>query len=192
MPVLDRDIRAALHRHLIPGIAGTDGRVVEEMGIEKGDARIDIAVVNGSLHGFEIKSEADTLRRLTVQAPVYSRVLDYVTLVCSPRHKDHALTAIPAWWGLVVYDPSLPDSPLVTVQERSRNPSPDPASVALLLWSDEMDELMAEHSLTAPKKAPRRKRATILASALPASVLSEAVRSRLKLRAAWRSDGPQP
>ena len=44
-------------------------RVFEELGLCQGDARVDVAVVNGSIHGFEIKSERDSLDRLSNQLP---------------------------------------------------------------------------------------------------------------------------
>jgi hypothetical protein len=37
-----------------------DTRVVEEMGIWAGSVRVDIAVINGEFHGFELKSDRDT------------------------------------------------------------------------------------------------------------------------------------
>lgn len=49
-------------------------RIVEEMGIWSGSVRIDIAVINGQLHGYELKSARDTLQRLPTQAELYSKV----------------------------------------------------------------------------------------------------------------------
>ena len=45
-------------------------RIVEEMGIWAGSVRIDIAVINGELSGFELKSDSDTLQRLPLQADI--------------------------------------------------------------------------------------------------------------------------
>jgi len=42
-----------------------DTLIVEELGLCQGIARVDLAVVNGSVHRYEIKSESDTLTRLT-------------------------------------------------------------------------------------------------------------------------------
>lgn len=42
-------------------------RIINELGIDFGASRIDVAVVNGIIHGFEIKSECDTLLRLPRQ-----------------------------------------------------------------------------------------------------------------------------
>jgi len=60
-----------------------------------GDARIDLAVVNGKLHGYEIKSDADTLKRLPAQAEVYSAVFDLVTIVVGEHHLDTVRAIVP-------------------------------------------------------------------------------------------------
>ena len=47
--------------------------ILDELGICRGRVRIDLTVVNGLLHGYEIKSERDTLARLETQADLYGR-----------------------------------------------------------------------------------------------------------------------
>src|ERR1700761_2097597 len=64
----------------------SDTLVVEELGICQGVARVDLAVVNGTVHGYEIKSERDTLARLKAQADIYSKALEFVTIVAAPSH----------------------------------------------------------------------------------------------------------
>ena len=59
-------------------------------------------VVNGSLKGFEIKSDRDTLKRLGRQSEIYSKVFDTITLVTSECHLTPALDLIPAWWGIEI------------------------------------------------------------------------------------------
>jgi hypothetical protein len=78
----DRDVRAAVLRKLA-AVYGNDAntRIVQEMGVCSGSVRIDIAVINSELWGYELKSERDTLERLPSQAKLYNRVFDRVTLV---------------------------------------------------------------------------------------------------------------
>ncbi len=60
----DSDIRAVLRSRLFlkhPDEADTV--VIEELGLCRGQVRVDVAVVNGLLHGYEIKSDRDSLRR---------------------------------------------------------------------------------------------------------------------------------
>ncbi|WP_283807951.1 DUF2130 domain-containing protein [Bradyrhizobium macuxiense] len=58
----DRDVRQALHRKVLKERHGdADTLVLDELGLRHGTCRVDIAVVNGYLHDYEIKSDADTL-----------------------------------------------------------------------------------------------------------------------------------
>ena len=65
----DIDVRTVLAAEVARRYKGdADTLIIHELGVCSGDARIDLAVVNGKLHGYEIKSDADTLKRLPAQA----------------------------------------------------------------------------------------------------------------------------
>ncbi|MPQ76821.1 sce7726 family protein [Hydrogenovibrio sp. JE_KL2] len=53
--------------------------------------RIDIAVANGKLLGFEIKSEYDSLDRLEGQLKLYHKRFDKVFVVCAPKFTSKVL-----------------------------------------------------------------------------------------------------
>jgi hypothetical protein len=135
----DRDVRAAVRQKLAAQYAGdaANTRIVEEMGVWSGTVRIDIAVINGELWGYELKSERDTLERLPTQANIYSKVFDRVTLVVGTRHVGAAEDAVPPWWGLIVAKGDGASVRLRSVRDAERNPAPDPRLVAELLWRDE-------------------------------------------------------
>src|ERR1700712_292570 len=98
----DFDVRSAVRQRLQALHADDPNtRIVEEMGVWSGSVRIDLAVINGELAGYELKSDRDTLERLPLQSRLYSRVFDRVTLVASGRHLDKATIRIPDWWGVV-------------------------------------------------------------------------------------------
>ncbi len=44
--------------------------IVDELGIRQGAARIDVTVINGVIHGYELKSDCDTLNRLPSQVKI--------------------------------------------------------------------------------------------------------------------------
>lgn len=97
----DFDVRQAVLKSLRAEHShDANTRIVEEMGIWSGSVRIDVAVINGELHGFELKSDRDTLARLESQAELYNQVFDRVTLVVGERHLDKAVSKIPDWWGV--------------------------------------------------------------------------------------------
>jgi hypothetical protein len=101
----EKIIRVALRKAVFQRYANLpDAAVLEEVGLLHGAARIDFLVVNGALHGFEVKSDRDTLRRLPEQARFYNRVLDRITLVVGYRLADAAIRLIPEWWGVKLVD----------------------------------------------------------------------------------------
>ena len=102
----DSDIRPALRRLVQELEVDTpECVVIEELGLNKGAVRVDVAVVNGIMHAYEIKSDADSLRRLTRQAEHYGKCFDRVSLVFGQKHLELARKAVPEWWELLCVFP---------------------------------------------------------------------------------------
>jgi hypothetical protein len=185
----DRDIRSALHkrlRELHP--EQSDTLIIDELGLCRGTARVDVAVVNGKINGFEIKSERDTLDRLPGQQEVYSQTLDQVTIVASGHHIDKIFNAVPEWWG--VEEVSLKDQQVVfkTLREPASNPDINPLALAQLLWREEALAALKQLSLDKGMLSkPRRALWTKLSDCLTLAELSSIVRRQLKARENWRS-----
>ena len=186
------DIRRELHariRH--EHRAAPDTVVVEELGLCKGVARVDLAAVNGSLHGYEIKSERDTFERLPGQTRVYSQALDFVTLVIASNHGAAAPDAIPRWWGIIHAEEKDGRINLRRVRRARRNPAVDPVAVAQLLWRGEvLEELERIDAVTGFRSKPRALLWQRLTSTLSPKQLGDVVRRRLKTRRGWRDFGP--
>ena len=139
-------LRAAVKRKLLSRyLRDPDTVVLEEMNLRHGSARIDLAVVNGILHGFELKSDADTLDRLPDQARVYNSVFDRVTLIVGYRHAYEALEMIPAWWGVkLAHKGSRGAIHFSDARSPRDNPARDPLAIATLLWRDEALDLLSD------------------------------------------------
>jgi len=146
MKLKDAEIRGKLRRLLAQSFQGTEFVVTEELGLDHGMNRIDVAVVGATdFYGFEIKSDVDSLKRLPSQAQAYSLVLDYSSLVVTARHCDEASTMIPQWWGLYLAEPD-PFSGRVRIRclrIPQRNPDIDLPSLLKTLWKDDCLELLA-------------------------------------------------
>lgn len=185
----DRDIRAALRKKLQLAHQGEDGTLfLDELGLCQGIARIDFAVINGSINGYEIKSDFDTLDRLPGQQAVYNKALDTVTIVACGGHLQKILQAVPKWWGVVEAVGESGSVGLVTIREPRPNPHVDPYAVAQLLWRDEVLGLLKEMRLDQGMQSkPRRALWKKLAESRPAEELSALVRKQLKARSNWRS-----
>jgi hypothetical protein len=186
----DRDIRRELRLLLESRYANDSSTIiVNELGVCGGSARVDLAVVNSHLAGYEIKSELDTLDRLDRQLQFYSRVFDCLTLVASTRHIKALVDQLPEWVGVVAAFANDDSLRLETVREESANPSIEPYAVAQLLWRDEALTLLEQRNLdvglrTKPRKAVWGR----LAEALPEEELRLLVRETLKTRPNWLPD----
>lgn len=189
----DGDLRVALTHRLVRRHAHDPHTLIlQELGLRHGRARVDVAVVNGSLHGYELKSDSDSLVRLSRQARIYGSVLDRVTLVVGRRHAEAAMQMIPDWWGVQMAEMGPRGGILFSSLRRAKNnPSLDPVAVAKLLWREEALELLDQ--LGAAKGFKSKPRAAIYARlaevAHPEEIRSR-VRDRLRGRTGWRSGGP--
>ncbi|MCG5538982.1 sce7726 family protein [Halorhodospira sp. 9622] len=161
-------------------------RVVEEMGVWSGSVRVDVAVINGELSAFELKSERDTLERLPKQAELYNQVFDRVTLVSASRHLSKALSCIPEWWGVLAAE--MQDGHVRLYEERGSgiNPGIDSIQVARLLWRDEALDILVRHGI---ERGVKSKRAELIYSRMAESLTLETicheVRESLKKRSGW-------
>lgn len=189
----DQDIRTALHARLEAQHKGDPTtRVVDELGILTGDCRIDVAVINGRLEGFEIKSERDTLDRLPRQAEAYGRVFDRVTLVCGERHLERIRQCVPGWWGIAVAQAADNNVRIVGKRPARANPSVEPVAVVQLLWRDEtLAALEALGRADGLRSKPRRILWAALAGSLPQTKLRALVRDQLRTREGWRAGNQQ-
>lgn len=134
----DKDVRESVWRWLEVAHAGDpDTLMLDELGILNGATRIDIAIINGQIEGFELKSERDTLERLPAQRDLYNRVFDRISLVVAENHREAAKEIVPDWWGLAVA--SKRHSGVEVARERlpEMNRELDAFTLASLLWRDE-------------------------------------------------------
>jgi hypothetical protein len=184
----DSDIRRAIRANLIPDIVGdSPGRVVEEMTICAGDARVDLAVINGKLHGFEIKSDADTLGRLKGQISAYNRVFDTMTIICGERHLEVVKTTIPDWWGIYSVKYNFSTVELTKQRCAEINRAVCGLALAQLLWKSELAALLNEAGVKRGVAGkPCRELWRIVSNTFPTSALQDKVREILRIRADWR------
>lgn len=190
----DGDVRRAVYARMLgPAIRSADTLVIDELGLDHGACRVDIAVINGHIRGLEIKAEADTLVRLPVQVAAYGEVVDKASLIVADRHLDAARDLLPAWWGVVVATRfANGEVALRRVRDEHVNRSTDPVTLARLLWRPEAVQLLRE--LDYPERSlrgPREELYQMLAKAMSRRLLSAQVRQTLKVRAMWR-DRPAP
>lgn len=162
-------------------------RVVQEMGICRGVARIDIAVIKHSIHGYEIKSDKDSLTRLPNQINQYNKVFDYLTLVSGSNHIEKVRDIVPNWWGLSEAKTDNDQTTLMTIRQPKRNPLMKFSSLLELLWKEELIGLIKEIGIE--KKVSGKNRQYLMDLLISESNhihVTNLARSKLYLRKDWR------
>lgn len=145
----DHHIRQALRSKLVRQHAGDrDAFVVEELPIARGGARVDMAVINGKIEGFEIKSSKDTLERLPRQMALFGGAMDRMTLIAAPKHLEEAVKIVPEWWSVFSAAVGTRGSVVLRrVRAGRMNPNRCPRACVNLLERDEIVSLLSSHSL---------------------------------------------
>jgi len=190
----DSEIRESFHKKMLRHQhADAETLVLDELGLMHGACRADIAIVNGRLIGYEIKSEKDSLYRLKDQITAYNAIFDGVAIIVTKRHHAAVRLSIPKHWGIILSTKGKRGGINFSVRRKpKKNPHVKPMSVAQLLWRNEAAEILYE--IGAPKKLfklPRRELYRHLSKQLPIEKLKITVRSYFKKRANWRCR-PQP
>lgn len=169
--------------------------IFEELGVQHGKARIDYAIINGEMCGYEIKSDRDTLERLPEQVREFNEVFDKLTLVVGKRYLYQAIHEIQEWWGVMLAKEDADGKIILQmIREPSQNPSQQGISVARLLWREEALKILeqrneAEGIQSKPREFIYQKLAETFNSDFKS--LKGHVSSTLISRVGWRSD-PQP
>lgn len=184
----DLDVRVALNKEIVNLFPrDPDTLVINELGICQGIARVDIAVINGKIHGFEIKSESDTLERLPSQLEVFNRVLETMTIVTGEKHLGKVKKLIPKWWGIIKVSQINNAVCFEQLRKSRKNPGVDPLSLVQLLWHNEAKSILEHNNIfKGLKSKPRRLLWSALADHLPPKKLSDIVRTTLKNRDSLR------
>lgn len=121
-----------------------------------GERKIDLVAVTAlnGLVGIEIKGEKDSLKRMEIQGPAYSKVCTQMYLLPAPKFHDKANRLIwshPGWGLLKIIDVAFVDE--IIMHHHPSNPQNCPYRLCEILWKTEVVKLARLLDLP-PKKAP--------------------------------------
>lgn len=185
----DADIRSALHAKRLRQVKShPDTLVIDELGLAHARSRIDVAVINGCIHGYEIKSARDKLDRLASQIDIYRQALQKLTFVAAPKHVAGIMSNVPEWCGVIAAEQGPRGGvSFYVLRSPVANPELDPVIMAHLLWRDEVIELLSQAGY-APKhlRRPRRQLYEMLCEAMTLPEITASIRFSMVQRLAWR------
>lgn len=168
-----------------------DTVLVDELGLCRGQVRVDVAAVNGVLHGYEIKSDRDRLTRLPTQVQIYGEVVDRATIVVGTRYLDAAREELPAWWGILLAEFENDAVRFDPVRGEAPNPTQNPRALVELLWREEALAMLEEHGWDrGVRSKPRPAIWDRVCECFDVEEIAAVVRQRLRFRATT-PDPPQ-
>lgn len=177
------EIRSALFAWLsAPGSA-----IIEEFPCERG--RLDALMVNQALHGFEIKSDFDSLTRVEAQISSFARYCDSITFVAGPRLALKLLNFVPIWCGVVLAHRTAIGVSLVSLRSPKTNARVDALASLTLLAATELHDIARRESRARPKT--KNEAVRLLASTLPFTTIRAHLSASLRRRGGAAADERQ-
>ncbi len=191
--MLDKDVRQAVKNKILKAhINDPSTLVIDELGLDHGRNRVDIAVINGELHGYELKSDSDNLLRLPQQSMAYSSIMDKVTLVVGEKHAQEAINIIPDWWGIKIATMNHRGIVnIVTYRRNKKNKDIDPFELSKLIWKEEALALLAIKIKVdwRIRKLTRKDIYKLIVDTFSLDEIRDNTRAILKSRINWRQFG---
>lgn len=192
MKVYDPDIRKVLYNSFLSTKEfnkDLETLIIDEFDVCRGVSRVDIAVINDKLHGYEIKSEQDTLERLPMQIESYNKVFDKMTVVVSEKHLKKVNELVPEWWGIYcIISKANNKLVLKKVRKSKVNKNVQLLEVVQLLWKDELIDILNNCGIKKGIKSKTRfALSELVIKNLPKKEIKKIVKLKLRIRTTWRA-----
>ena len=181
----DIDIRNGLKNTLLKKyVDDSESFLIDEFNVSLGVVRADIALFNGVMHAYEIKSECDTLKRLDNQIYEYNKFFEYVTVVSCEKFMNRVLESVPENCGLILAKNGKDGVKFKQVRKAKKNKGIDKICLAKALWKDEMIEILENKQYNRGFKSKSKPLLyEILAQEFSANQLVQIVKNKIKKRA---------
>ena len=142
--IYDKDIRQPLCDYFEAKFGRV--RFLEELLISKTRADMIMVTENG-LVGIEIKSDADTYRRLARQIKDYDRYFDYNYVVVGSKHAAHVNEHVPAHWGIISVEQIKSRLDFYDIRQPQISPKAKLSNQLHLLWRRELAQIQSNNHL---------------------------------------------
>ncbi|MGV7118603.1 sce7726 family protein [Paenibacillus kyungheensis] len=146
-----------------------------------GKSRLDYARINGSSYAYEIKTELDSLDKLSKQIEDYSQVFEYIHVITHSTHLDKVNKIVPEFCSIITYTAKPNDCTFYVRKKRKLNPNYNSASQLKNLNKKELDNLFIKYTLE-KRTFSRLEQETILLNKLNKKQVNEEFKLILKKR----------
>jgi hypothetical protein len=145
--------------------------------------------VNGSLIGYEIKSDYDTLDRLPNQMREYSKFFEKLIVVVGAKYLNSVKKLIPDYCGITMVEQIGSEVRFKTIKKPKPNPLIEVSALCEVLWKEEL--LAYLHTMGVIKGTKSKSRLELrdrIAEVAEIEDILNFVRLSLKGRQRWRVD----
>lgn len=183
----DFDIRNSLINQIKKDNHKKNYRILEELVICDGSSRIDIAVANGKLLGYEIKSDYDTLDRLDNQIKYYNKTFENITIIVGKKFEQVILEYVPTYWGVsVAYRNKFGNVTIKRIRASKVNKNLSKPHLLDLLWNHEIKLLLKQYNITGYSREKRAGLKNMAIENLSLNDIKKYTIKQLKTRTGWR------
>jgi len=147
-----------------------------------GSSRLDFARINGHSYAYEIKTELDSLDKLEKQITDYSKVFEYVHVVCHPEHFKKVKESVPEYCGIITYNTGKPDFPFSFKQKRSKNPELNLQVQLSTLTTKELEKIIRDEGWKSTLPMERIDREELILSKLTEEKINHLFKESIKRR----------
>jgi hypothetical protein len=119
-------------------------------------SRLDIGRINGESYAYEIKTELDSLEKLHKQVEDYSKAFEHIFIIVHPKHLQKAIDMIPSFCGIKTYYLDGLKCCFKLIRPSEVSPNLDCRIQLMFLASKDLENMIKEHSIKAPRKRPER------------------------------------
>ena len=175
-------IKAAVIDELFAsGRIDDDTVIISEMPVAAFPRRADLVVANGSLLGFEIKSDGDKTSRLRGQIEAYRTAFEGLIIVTGAKHLDEVLSCAPATVGIFVIDAMENDAPKARLVRKPHIRKMDIDTAIRQMRASDLYRLARSHGVATPGEKDRFTLEQRVRS-LPAIAVRQAALQAIKCR----------
>lgn len=112
-----------------------------------GNSRVDLCMINGSSHAYEIKTDFDNLKRLDKQLFDYKQVFEYIYVICSNNKLQETVDTVTSDIGIIYYSHKNCNYSFHTYRKPQISSSVSPYVQLNALSDHELNRIISKHSL---------------------------------------------
>lgn len=143
----EQDVKIAFIDWLYKKGLLNDATIINEMVVANWSRRADLAVANGCLQAFEIKSDFDSLKRLDGQLEIFTSRFEKVTVVCAPKFTYEVKKKVTPEVGVIEYLHDSKGIRFKIVQRGRTSPIANKKIYINFLLKKELQSLLVENNI---------------------------------------------